>query len=99
VSLPLKQDWSMAQNTWATQLNPVISSPLSTPTILKQVHLALGANTVNHKLGQTLQGWFVTRYYGSWAQIYDTQATNQTPQLTLNLNASSAVIVDLVVFA
>jgi len=44
-----------------------------------------------------LTGWNPTRIRAS-ATIFDTQDSNQTPQLTLNLVASANVVVDLLVF-
>jgi hypothetical protein len=96
--LPQKLSLDATQTTWATFIEPTLNSPLATPTFLKNVTLASGTNTVNHKLGAKLQGWFPVRYHGSWAQIYDTQDTNLTPALTLTLVASAAVTIDLMVF-
>lgn len=86
------------QTLWASILNTFINKPALQVDILKNVSLVSGANIINHKLGRSLQGWYPTRFHGSFAEIYDTQDTNQTPQLTLNLNASANVIIDLVVF-
>lgn len=82
---------------WAAQLNPLLDNPTIDNLVLKNISLASGVNVVNHKLGRPLQGWSVSRIRAS-ATIFDTQDTNQTPQLTLNLTASAAVVVDLVVF-
>lgn len=98
VSLPQRLQLPAMQTQWASQLDPIIANPMNSLLLLKGVVLKTGANSVNHRLGQTLQGWFITRYNGSWAQVYDTQASNQTPQLTLNLEASAPVTVDLAVF-
>ena len=95
--LPKKLSWEMAQTQWATQLDPIISNPLTSSIILKNVSLAAGTNVINHKLGRTLQGWNPTRVRAA-ATIYDLQDTNQTPQLTLVLVASAPVIIDLAVF-
>lgn len=83
---------------WASQLNPVITNPITKGIVLKNVQLAVGQNVINHKLGRILQGWNSTRIRNVAAQIYDTQDSNQTPQLTLNLVSDAAVTVDLFVF-
>lgn len=96
--LPQKLTWDLAQTQWAQQINPVLANPLSSTLILKNVSLVPGLNSVNHLLGQNLQGWFIVRMRGNFSQIYDTQDQNQIPNLTLQLNSSVAVIIDLAVF-
>jgi hypothetical protein len=102
MSLPIFQnddrDFSMMQTKWASQLNPVLELPWSTGVLLKNVVLASGSNTINHKLARNLQGWVPVRFHGGFAQIYDTQDTNTMPSLTLMLTASAGVTVDLLVF-
>jgi len=95
--LPRKLSWDMAQDRWATIIEPVVAQPFNQGLILKNVSLVAGANVVNHKLGRNLTGWNPTRIRAS-ATIFDTQDSNQTPQLTLNLVASANVVVDLLVF-
>lgn len=92
------QNLMLLQTKWSSQLNPVIALPWSSGVLLKSVVLASGANIINHKLGRKLQGWIPVRFHGAWAQIYDTQDTNTMSDLTLNLVASGAVTVDLLVF-
>jgi hypothetical protein len=95
--LPQKLPWELAQTQWATQINPVLANPLSGAIILKNVQLSSGANVINHRLGRALQGWYPVRVRAS-ATFYDTQDTNNYPELTLNLTASAKVTIDLVVF-
>jgi hypothetical protein len=101
VSLPIFQsdskEMSMLQTQWASQLNPVLTNPFLQGRVLKSVVLASGANVVNHGLGRKLQGWVPVRLRAS-ATLYDTQDTNTSPALTLNLTASAAVTVDIYVF-
>jgi hypothetical protein len=96
--LPQKLSMDQMQTKWASILNPILARPTLDSSMLQNVSLTNGANVINHKLGRNLQGWFPVRFHGSYAQLYDTQDTNQTPSLTLNLNASANVVVDLVVF-
>lgn len=95
--LPQRLSLTQMQNTWATQLDPVIANPTVNNLVLKNISLVTGTNVINHKLGRVLQGWKPTRIRAS-ATMYDTQDTNQTPQLTLVLVASAPVVVDLEVF-
>lgn len=85
------------QNNWARQLNPLLANPANQSIILKNQILVAGTNVINHKLGQKLQGWNIVRKRAD-ASIYDTQDTNQTPQLTLLLVSNNPVVVDIEVF-
>lgn len=95
--LPQKLPLELLSTQWSQAIDPVISNPLNNASILKNIVLTTGANVVNHKLGRTLQGWWIIRQRAA-ASVYDTQDTNQMPQLTLNLNSSANVVVDLAVF-
>lgn len=100
-TLPQFQDddrtFQLMQNQWASILNPVINNPANQSILLKSVALVTGDNTINHLLGRKLQGWKVVRQRSS-ATLYDKQDANQMPNLTLVLNASANVTVDLEVF-
>lgn len=97
MALPQGLSLDQTQNTWATQLDPLLNQPLSKALYLKNVSLVAGTNTINHKLGRRLEGWNPTRVRAA-ATLYDAQDQNQTPQLTLVIVASAPVVVDLVVF-
>lgn len=101
MSLPQFQDdnraFQLMQNAWATAINPFLRNPANQSLILKNIPLKTGSNVVNTLLGRTLQGWSVVRQRAS-ASIWDSQDTNQTPQLTLVLNTSADVTIDLEVF-
>jgi len=79
-------------------LNTALNNQLLNGLLLQNVALASGANSVNTTLGRNLIGWLVTRWHGSYQNIYDTQDTNKTPSQTLQLVAAGAVTVDLWVF-
>jgi len=66
--------------------------------LVKDVSL-LSASTVkvSHKLGRPVVGWFIVRQRAS-AIIWDSQDSNSTPSLTLDLKCSANVVVDLWVF-
>lgn len=101
MSLPIfktdSKDLSLLQTGWASMLDPLIGLPQNDSIILKNVALLTGDNSVNHKLGRKLIGWVIIRSRAA-ATFYDKQDTNRTPALTLTLNASGAVTVDLLVF-
>ena len=97
MALPRNLTWDLANTKWAAQLDPVLANPVNGVNILKNVTLINGTTVINHKLGSTLHGWFLTRVRGS-ATIYDAQDNNQTPQLTLILVSNAAVNVDIGVF-
>jgi hypothetical protein len=96
--LPQQLTFAQLLTKWASIINPVINSPTNNASVLKSVMLTTGHNSVNHLLGRNLQGWYPSRIRNVSATIYDTQDANQTPQLTLDLVASTTVTVDLVVF-
>ena len=96
--LPKQLPLDRMQSIWKSIIDPLLSNPTNSKSILKNIALVTGTNVINHKLGTPLQGWTPIRYHGAWAQIYDTQDANQMPQLTLVLVASAPVTIDLEVF-
>ena len=52
---------------------------------------------INHGLGRVLTGWRIIGINGA-ATVYDQQAKNQSPQLTLVLLSNASVQVSLEVF-
>lgn len=89
--------FDLMRERWASTLNPVLANPVISGNILTDVKLIAGSNTINHKLGQKLQGYIVVMNSAP-ATFYDLQATNQHPELTLVLNSSQATTVSLYVF-
>ena len=96
--LPQQVTFPQLITKWASIINPILSNPASNPSILNNVKLIAGNNSVPHKLGTKLQGWYITRMQGNYSQIYDTQNSNPYPALNINLNSSAAVTVDILVF-
>lgn len=86
------------QDNVRASVNPMTTVPLNSGLILSSVSLVSGANSINHTLGRVLQGWFPVRIRNVASTFYDTQDSNSTPALTLNLNSSVAVVADLFVF-
>jgi len=88
------QNFMLMQSKWASVLNPIIKNPSIQSIILKNVQLSSGDNTINHMLNRTLTGWRIIRIRSA-ATIYDKQDTNAHPDVTLVLNSSASVSVDL----
>lgn len=89
----------------AKALQPVLECPISYGTLLKEIPLVTGLNTIPHKLGRTLQGWFFVRQRAvgtplapALISIQDSQDANRTPQSTLLLYASADINVDIWVY-
>lgn len=95
--LPQRLPWEMAQTRWASEIEPAINSPLLQGQLLPSISLANGTTVVNHKLGRKLIGWFLVGVNGA-ATVYDSQGSNQTPQLTLVLHSNAAVVASIWVF-
>lgn len=85
---------NLMQTKWASILNPLLAQPLSASSILSNVALVTGDNTINHLLGRTLQGWIVSDITAA-STVYRSQPLNAT---TLTLNASAPTTVSLLVF-
>lgn len=88
---------SLLQSNWASLLDPLLDQPITKGQILENVQLATGANVINHKLGRKLRGWFIVRQR-ALANVYDTQDTNPTAAVTLQLTSDANVKVDIFVF-
>lgn len=97
-NLPQRLPIEQMQVRWAAVLQPILSNPATNPTLLQNISLASGANTVNHLLGRKLTSWKIARMRANFAQIYDTQDENKMPELTLLLTSSAAVVVDIEVY-
>jgi len=96
MGLPLNLPLSTMQTRWKSDLDPLLANPLNGISILKDVSLVSGKNTVNHLLGRTMQGWFLTDVQGV-ATIYH-PSTSPFNALTLTLVSSAAVVCSIGVF-
>lgn len=92
--LPINLILSQMQTRWKALIDPVLSNPVTNPTILTGVKLVVGTNVVNHLLGQLQQGWFITDINAA-ASIYRSAPFNN---LTLTLHSSAVATISLVVF-
>lgn len=92
--LPLKLTWDIAQTRWATLIEPFLTNNLNSVNILQGISLINGVNTINHKLGRTQQGWFLTDINAA-ATIFRSEAFNTK---TLTLTSNAACVVNIGVF-
>lgn len=86
------------QQNIAQAVQPLLSNAQNLGGLLTSISLNVGSNTINHGLDRTLQGWSIVRLRSTFAQIYDTQDSNQSPSKTLLLTSDTAVVVDIYVF-
>ena len=96
MGLPLNLPLATMQTRWKSDLDPLLANPLNGISILENVPLILGSNTVNHLLGRTMQGWFLTDIQGI-ATIYRPNV-NPFNNITLTLVSSAAVVCSIGVF-
>ena len=90
-------DLGTVQQNLVRTLNPIFNTPTLGGNLLTSQSLNVGANVINHGLGRNLNGWQLVRQRAA-AQIFDSQDDNKTPNLTLALNSTAAVVVDIYVF-
>lgn len=88
---------NMIQDNISNIVEPIASAPILDSIILNNIALKTGSNSIPHKLGRTLTGWFIVRQRSA-GTVYDTQDTNPNPQTFLRLTASANITVDLFVF-
>lgn len=84
----------LLQSNWSSQLNPLLANPTNQVSILKGVILTAGVNVINHLLGATLQGWFLSDINGA-ASVYRSAPKSN---LTLTLTSNANVTADIAVF-
>ena len=89
---------SKFQDNVAEKFSTLEKNPIMNGVPVKQVALVAGSvNSINHKLGREPQGYYVTKKNGS-SDIWDSQESNKLKDLTLDLNCSANVTVDLWIF-
>ena len=98
-TLPIQQtknqDLQLLQNRWMPLINPVLKNTIVQGLQLKDIVLTASTPIViNHMLGRTQQGWFVTDI-NSNAQVWRTQPFNAS---TLTLEASADTTVNIWVY-
>lgn len=93
-SLPLSGSPSPIFTRWKAILDSLLKNPLNSASVLKNVQLTTGVNVINHLLGRTQQGWYLTDINGA-AVIFRSEPFNN---LTLTLTSDADVIVNIGVF-
>ncbi len=96
-NLSPKLPWELANPKWAATLNPIVANPLMGGSLLRNISVGTGTNAINHGLARKLEGYLIVLNSAN-VTFYDSQTTNQRPDLTLILNASGNAIISLYVF-
>lgn len=81
-----------------TAVNPLLTNPILNGVTLSGVNLSSGDNTIQHRLGRTLQGYLIANQYSPGATIYRKLSSNPGAESVLVLNSSSALTIDLYVY-
>jgi len=96
MGLPINLPLPTMQTRWKSDIDPVLANPMNDISILKNVSLIDGPNTINHFLGRVMQGWFIVDVQGP-STIYR-QSTYPFNNLTITLVSSAAVVCSIGVF-
>lgn len=96
MALPINLPLPTMQTRWKSEIDPVLSNPLNSISVLENVSLLSGTNTVNHLLGRTMQGWFLVDLQG--ASSIHRPSTSPFNSTTLTLISSADVIASIGVF-
>lgn len=88
------QELLLLQTSWASQLNPLLRSPISKGVLQEAIPLVSGNNVINTLLDRKAQGWFITDINAA-VSIYRSAPFNDK---TLTLNSSGNAVVNLVIF-
>ena len=84
------------QTKWASEINPVLGTPLLAGTQLKGIVLVIGDNQISTKLSRPYQGWIITGMRTAFTQLFEKPSTQ--PGLTLILNSTAVAVIDLWVY-
>lgn len=94
MQLPTKLQPDMQTTKWKSIIDPLLKNPVNNVSILKDVQLAIGNNTISHKLGKKPQGWIIVDINAA-STIYRYQ---DSTDLFLYLNSSAVATISLGVF-
>jgi hypothetical protein len=85
------QTLMLLQKQWTSQLNPLLAVSLTQGSLLQNILLKNGANTINMYLGKQMTGWFIVDQ-DALATIYRSQPLNsQTLTLTSSANCTVSI--------
>jgi len=91
-------DLSKVQDNLTYAIDTIGSKEIIDGIVLKNINLlSSGPNVINHKLGRGLVGWYIIRKRAN-SDIWDSQDTNPTQAISLILNCTNNVTVDIWVF-
>lgn len=85
---------SQMQTYWASQINPLLSNPLSNGILLENITIINGVNVINHMLSRNQLGWLVSDMTTA-ITLFRSQPFNSK---TLTLTSSGAGLISLYVF-
>lgn len=91
MALPLRLPWKLAEDRWASDINPVINFPPNNGILLKNIAIVTGVNVINHLLQRNQQGWIVNDIDAP-VTLYRSQPFNN---LTLTLTSSGSANISL----
>lgn len=94
MGLPQKLPYDLMLTNWATQLDPLIKSPINQGNLVTNVKIKTGVNVINHKLSRKQVGYFIADITGP-ALLYRTADFNN---LTLTLTSTGDCMISLWVF-
>lgn len=88
------------QNSLENTLRAIEDCPLLDGHLLKDIELANGDNEIEHKLGRSIMGWFITRHRETPSDIIEKETDNDNLDSILLLNSSvgTTITVDIWVF-
>lgn len=75
-------------------LQPILKSDIIDGTILRDVSLVSGSNTIDHNLNRPVEGWIIIDQVGNAATVYRTSWDTRT----ITLTASADTTISLWVF-
>ncbi len=84
----------LMQNSWSSTLNPVVNNPANQGLLLPNIAIKSGTNVINHRLGRTMQGWYLVDVDQA-ANLYRSAPLNA---LTLTLTSNADCTIALEVF-
>jgi hypothetical protein len=94
MQLPVNIPFSQMLTRWSSILNPFVANPSNNSSVLSNISLTVGINSINHLLGRTMQGWFLVDQ-NSVGTVYRSAPLNDK---TLTLTSSAAMTVSIGVF-
>lgn len=96
MTLPLNLPLPVMQTKWKAEIDPILSNPLNSISVLSGIKLVSGTNIINHFLGRVMQGWILVDIQEA-ASIYR-PATSPFNSQTLTLVSTAPATIAIGVF-